>query len=120
MKKDRAKNGNVMFVGLIGILLMAMMFIHFQRILMYQLEKADAMSLAENSTLLYYYDIKIGRKELNSLKKSYSGLLNKGKMNFQIKDNFMGVQSVVKINLPYLKRTVKEEFKITAPGRIKW
>ena len=118
--EGRSRNrGSIMVVALLGILFMTLIFIHFQKVLIYQIKKADAMSLAEKSALIYYYT-NMQKRKLNFLKENYSAILRDGGINFGIKDNFMGIKSTVKLKLPYLNKPVVEEYRITAPGRIQW
>ncbi len=109
-----------MIIATLGILFMALLFIYFQKVLIYQMEKNNAMSLAEKSALIYFYTGKSPRK-LEFLKRGYAGFItDQGKIGIRIKDSFMGIKSRVSLKLPFTSQPITEEFNINAPGRIKW
>ena len=112
----RESKGNVLIVATLGLLFLALLLLQFQKVLVSKLIENEAKSYAEKAAYIKFFtSSNIASQKL--LKQIYGEYASK-RIQHQLKDNFWGVESKVKVKIPYRNVNVIETFKITAPGRI--
>ncbi len=114
--KRRSNRGDVLIIATLGIFLIALLLLLFQKIVISQLIKNEAMSYAEKAAYIKF----LKGKNIASgkvFKENYGEFAGK-KISLTVKDNFWGVRSKVRVKIPYKNKTIVESFHITAPGRI--
>ncbi len=114
----RDKRGNVLIVGLTGVILVSSLMLFFMQMGLSHFNHLRCMDLSEKLAYFQYYRVlKDGLK--NQLRKKYSAMTSDGKVKISVKDSFSGVNVTVSMESPggYM---VKDKFRISAPGRINW
>ena len=112
----RNNRGSVLIIAVMGILLLTLLLLYFQRILVSQLLISEAMSCAEKGAYLK----QMGKlKEVNSkVLQNYDKFTGKTGVSLQVKRDLWGVKSSVTVEIPYGNKKITRYFNLYDPGRL--